>query len=299
MEQQCYPLSTLIGTRGPAGCNPGRRGVGCGHMGWRTLGEVCRPEVWGTRGAAGTLSQAGSWAAGCSWQAGRPGRYSFGEGRFPAGTAGLPETDAAVAGPAGHPGSLEPAPESEPGRREERSSGTAVAAAAAAAAVVGLAVGLRAECCSLHRTEKIIYTITRTDHLKFYLCIHFNFWQFFFMPLFYSYRGTASHTVVVAAAVEHRLAEAGIHLEPGTAGTPDLLTETRNSAQTFKWRNLWLLLLRPVTSRKDSHQSTLHCSIRWQLQNMKHRDATYPTVQSSSEPMQLSKQLLTASHNDC
>lgn len=95
--------------------------------------------------AAGTQSQAGSWAAGCSWQAGRPGRYSFGAGRFLAGTAGLPEMDAAVEAPAGHPGSLEPAPGSEPGRREEGSSGTA-AAAAAAAAVVGLAEGLRAEC---------------------------------------------------------------------------------------------------------------------------------------------------------
>lgn len=125
--------------------------------------------MWGTRVAAGTLSQAGSWAAGCSWQAGTPGRYSFEEGRFPAGTAGLPEMDVAVAGPAGHPESQEPAPGSEPGRREERSSGTA--AAAAAAAVVGLAGGLRAECCSLQRMEKIIYTITQTDYLNFYLFI--------------------------------------------------------------------------------------------------------------------------------
>lgn len=119
-------------------------------------------------GAAGTPSRVGSWAAGCSWQAGRPGRYSFGEGRFPAGTAGLPEMDAAAAGPAGHPGSLQPAPGWEPGRREERSSGTvaAAAAAAAAAAVVGLAGGLQAECCSLQRTEKIIYDITQTDKSK-------------------------------------------------------------------------------------------------------------------------------------
>lgn len=115
--------------------------------------------MWGTRGAAGTLSQAGSWAAGCSWQAGRPGRYSFGEGRFPAGTAGLPEMDAAAAGPAGHPGSLEPAPGSEPGRREERSSETVVAAAAvAAAAVVGLVGGHRAECCSLQRRENNLHS---------------------------------------------------------------------------------------------------------------------------------------------
>lgn len=71
-------------------------------------------------------------------------------------------------GPAGHPGSLEPAPGSEPERREERSSGTAVAAAAAAVVVVvvGLAGGLQAECCSLQRTEKIISTITQMDNLK-------------------------------------------------------------------------------------------------------------------------------------
>lgn len=98
------------------------------------------------RGAVGTLSRAGSWAAGCSWQAGRPGRYSFGEGRFLVGTAGLPEMDGVAAG---HPGSLELGLGLEPGRMKERSSGTAAAVAAAAAAVVGQAEGLRAECCIL------------------------------------------------------------------------------------------------------------------------------------------------------
>lgn len=75
--------------------------------------------------------------------------------------------DAAAAAPAGHPGSLALAPGSEPGRREERSSGTAVAAvaAAAAAAAAGRAGGLRAECCSLQRTEKLTYTITQTGHV--------------------------------------------------------------------------------------------------------------------------------------
>lgn len=52
-------------------------------------------------------------------------------------------------------------------------------------------------------------------------------------------------------------------------------------------------ILHPVTSQKDNHQSTLDCAIRWQLQSMMHQDASCPTVQSCSEPMQLSKQLLT------
>lgn len=84
--------------------------------------------------------------AGCSWQAGTPGRYSFGEGRCLAGTAGLPETDGAAAG---RPGSPAPGrgPGPEPGMMEGRSSGTA----AAGAAVAGQAEGLRAECCILHR----------------------------------------------------------------------------------------------------------------------------------------------------
>ena len=100
------------------------------------------------RGGVGTLSRAGSWAAGCSWQAVRPGRYSFGEGRFLVDTAGLPEMDGAAAG---HPGSLELGSdqELEPGRREVRSSETA--AAAAAVAEVGQAEGLQAECCILQR----------------------------------------------------------------------------------------------------------------------------------------------------
>lgn len=41
--------------------------------------------------------------AGYSWQAERPGRYSFGGRRLLADTAALPEMDGAAAG---HPGSL-------------------------------------------------------------------------------------------------------------------------------------------------------------------------------------------------
>lgn len=46
---------------------------------------------------------------------------------------------------------------------------------------------------------------------------------------FYSYQGTAYHTAA-AAAVEHLAAEAGIHLEPDTAGTPDLKRQEQASS---------------------------------------------------------------------
>lgn len=97
------------------------------------------------RDGAGILSRAGSWVANCSWQAERPGRYSFGEGRLLEGTAGLLEMDGVAAG---HPGSLqlEQDQEPEPGRREERSSGTAAAAVGAEEVQAG---GLRAEYCIL------------------------------------------------------------------------------------------------------------------------------------------------------
>lgn len=92
----------------------------------------------------GILSRAGSWVASCSWQAERPGRYSFGEGRLLEGTAGLPEMDGVAAG---HPGSLqlEQGQKPEPGRRVERSSETA----AAVGAVEVQAGGLQAEYCIL------------------------------------------------------------------------------------------------------------------------------------------------------
>lgn len=99
------------------------------------------------RDGVGILSRAGNWVANCSWQAERPGRYSFGEGRLLEGTAGLPEMDGLAAG---HPGSLQLGQGQglEPGRREERSSETA-AVAAAVGAEEDRAGGLRAECCIL------------------------------------------------------------------------------------------------------------------------------------------------------
>lgn len=82
-------------------------------------------------------------------QAGRPGRYSFGEGRLPEDTAELPELEGAAAVRPGSPG---PGPdqeqEQEPGRRGVGSFGTA---AVAAVAVVGQAGGLRAGGCTLLR----------------------------------------------------------------------------------------------------------------------------------------------------
>lgn len=103
------------------------------------LGEGCIQD------GVGILSRAGSWVANCSWQAGRPGRYSFGEGRLLEGTAGLPEMDGLAAG---HPGSLQLGQGQglELGRREERSSETAAAAVGAEEDRAG---GLRAECCIL------------------------------------------------------------------------------------------------------------------------------------------------------
>lgn len=106
------------------------------------LGEGC------IRDGVGILSRAGSWVASCSWQAERPGRYSFGEGRLLEGTAGLPEMGGVAAG---HPGSpqrerdQDQEPEPEPGRREERSSETA----AAVGAEEVQAGGLQAEYCIL------------------------------------------------------------------------------------------------------------------------------------------------------
>lgn len=93
------------------------------------------------QGGVGTLNRAGSWAAGCSWQAGRPGRYSFGEGRFLVDTAGLPEMDG-VAAALPESLELEQGQGLEPGRREERNSDIV---AAGAGAVGGQAEGLQAE----------------------------------------------------------------------------------------------------------------------------------------------------------
>lgn len=75
----------------------------------------------------------------CSWQAERPGRYSFGERRLLVDTAELPEMDGAAAG---HPESLGLKLDlgREPGRREVCSSETV-----AAVAVEGQAEGLPAE----------------------------------------------------------------------------------------------------------------------------------------------------------
>lgn len=91
----------------------------------------------------GNLSRAGSWVACCSWQAERPGRYSFGLGRLLEGTAGLPEMDGVAAE---HPGSLqrEQGQGPEPGKREGRSSETAAVGAAE-----DQAGGLQAEYCIL------------------------------------------------------------------------------------------------------------------------------------------------------
>lgn len=99
------------------------------------------------QGEIDTLSQAGSWVAGCSWQAGRPGRYSFGRGRLLVDTAGLPEADGAAAGRPGNLG-LGLDQGQEPGRREVRSSETA-----AAEAVVGQVEELQAESYILLKEE--------------------------------------------------------------------------------------------------------------------------------------------------
>lgn len=81
--------------------------------------------------------------AGCSWQAERPGRYSFGERRLLVDTAELPEMDGAAAGLPGSLGlGLGPDLGREPGRREVCSSETA-------AAVAAQTEGLRAEGCIL------------------------------------------------------------------------------------------------------------------------------------------------------
>lgn len=101
------------------------------------------------QGGVGTLNRAGSWAAGCSWQAGRPGRYSFGEGRFLVDTAGLPEMDG-VAAALPESLELEQGQGLEPGRREERNSDIV---AAGAGAVGGQAEGLQAECYILWREK--------------------------------------------------------------------------------------------------------------------------------------------------
>lgn len=128
-------------------------------------------------------------------------------------TAGLPEMDGAAAG---HPGSpeLESDPDRglvEPGRREARSSETA----AAAEAVADRAEGLRAERCNLQREE-------RTESLSHLTSKHSGYLFVFLNPdHFYSYQSTAYRTAA-AAEVGHLVAEAGIHLEPGTADTPDL-----------------------------------------------------------------------------
>lgn len=108
------------------------------------------------QGGVGTLSRVGSWAAGCSWQAGRPGRYSFGEGRFLVDTAALPEMDG-VAAVLPESLELEQGQGLEPGRREERNSDIV-----AAGAVGGQAEGLQAECYILWREkgrEKISYKL--------------------------------------------------------------------------------------------------------------------------------------------
>lgn len=101
------------------------------------------------QGGVGTRSRAGSWAAGCSWQAGRPGRYSFGEGRFLVDTAALPEMDG-VAAALPESLELEQGQGLEPGRREEHNSDIV---AAGAGAVGGQAEGLQTECYILWREK--------------------------------------------------------------------------------------------------------------------------------------------------
>ena len=136
-------------------------------------------------------------------------------------TAGLPEMDGAAAG---HPGIRELGSdrELEPGRQEARSSETAAAAEAEA----GQAEGLQAECCILQRGREegreclqfILQREKEREQLPF----------FFLNPnYFYSYQDTAYRTA--AAVGEHLVAEAGIHLEPGT-GTPDLRRQEQASS---------------------------------------------------------------------
>lgn len=105
-------------------------------------------EVGYTLGGVDTLSQAGSWVACCSWQAGRPGRYSFAEGRLLVDIVELPEVDGVAAA---LPETQESGQDQrqEPGRWVEGSSETA----AAAAAVEGQAEGLQAESCILLKTQ--------------------------------------------------------------------------------------------------------------------------------------------------
>lgn len=108
-------------------------------------------EVGCTLGGADTLSQAGSWVACCSLQVGRPGRYSFAEGRLLVDIVELLEVDGAAAAlPESQ--ELERDRCQEPGRWVEGSSETAAAAAAVAAE--GQAEGLPAESCILLKIRK-------------------------------------------------------------------------------------------------------------------------------------------------
>lgn len=84
---------------------------------------------------------------------------------------------------------------------------------------------------------------------------------------------------MVAAAVEHRVAEAGTHLEPGTAGTPDLLTETRNSADFYMAKYV-------VASSSSCHvsesESSINASLFYQITAAEH-DASGCIVSNSAK----------------
>lgn len=104
---------------------------------------------------AGTLGQAGSWGAGCSWQVVRLERYSFGRERLLVGTVVVPELSEAVAAHPESPG-LGLDQGQGPGMREERSSETA-----AVEAVVDQAEALQA----VGYIQDIAYHTVEVGHL--------------------------------------------------------------------------------------------------------------------------------------
>lgn len=93
----------FTGSRGQAGCSPGRKGGGCGHRDWNPLGEGSHLGVGYTQDETDTLGPAERRVEGYSWlAAGRPGRCRAERETEVAGTGLHPEAGAGageVAGP--------------------------------------------------------------------------------------------------------------------------------------------------------------------------------------------------------